>query len=158
MSIDNNNTVIDINNHHDDYSSVRSKIKKELIDPSYYNDVKYNLQWRSNWKWIGDVSEVLSKIFIGIAAVIAFASGFFGHTYLSFISGCLSTLSFITLHFSAYAMKESKESNYITNRLLEKLGLDDMVNIAIEPDENDNDLKILTRPPGITDKNKNQTL
>ena len=77
-------------------------------------------------------------------------SGFFGYSYLSFISGCFSTLSLLFLHFSAYAMKESKERNDIVNRLLEKLDLDDMVDISTERYNSSN-----VQIPIISTNNKN---
>ena len=117
------------------YSSLASKIKNELIDPTYYNDVESNLICRSNLKIAGDILEIFSKIFIGISSVFAFAAGFFGYKYMSFISGCTSLLALLFYQFSSYTMKESKERNDIVNRIFKKIGLDDMVNIAVDQDD-----------------------
>lgn len=143
MSKKNDYLVINPHDTNENYSSLAYKIKKELVDNTYYNDVKKNLKGRSNWKYVADIFEVFSKIFIGLASVLAFASGFFGYTYMSFISGCLSILSLIFLQFSSYAMKESKERNEIVNKIFKKIGLDEMVDISTDP--NDEDLvKVIT--------------
>lgn len=120
----------------EDYSTVKNKIKTELIDPSYYDDIKYNLEGRSNMKVIGDYTEIFSRILAGISSVVAFAAGFFGYNYISFIAGALNVLSLVLIIFSENAMKESKERNDVVNRLLTQLGLDKVVNIAVEPDKN----------------------
>lgn len=121
------------NTNRDDFSILRTKIKNELIDPSIYDDTKYNLRGRSHWKYIGDITEVISKILIGISSITAFAAGSFGNKYLSFVAGCLGVMSLVSLQFSSYSMKESKERNDIVNKLLTHVGLDNMVDIAPDP-------------------------
>src|SRR5581483_1250606 len=100
-NIGNNSNIVEID--------LINRIKKELVDKSYYNDIKFNLKWKSYWKVIADVSETLAQILIGISAVLAFASGFFEYTLLSFIAGCFGTASLVLYKFSSYSMGESKE-------------------------------------------------
>ncbi|BCS82879.1 hypothetical protein QLL95_gp1244 [Cotonvirus japonicus] len=108
------------------------RIKKELIDTSYYGDVKYNLRSKSRWKFIGDLTESLSQICVGIATVLAFSAGFYELNLLSFLSGSFGTSSLVLLQFSSYAMKESKERTQQVNILLKKLGLDSIPDIIVE--------------------------
>lgn len=108
------------------------KIKSELIDKSYYDDVKYNIQSKYRWKIIGDITETASHILTGLSAILAFSSGFFDNTMLSFVAGCVATLSLIFRQFSSYSMKESKERTDQVNRVLNKLGIEEIVDITVD--------------------------
>ena len=107
-----------------------SGIKTDLINPTYFSDIKSNLRSRSFWKTTGEITDAFSKIFTGVAAIIAFAAGFFGYTFLAFIAGCFSTASLVLNHFSSYAMVQSKQHTDEVNEELSKLGLDNIINIA----------------------------
>lgn len=109
-----------------------TKIKKELVEKNYYDDVKSNLASKSRWKTIGDLSEAFSHILTGISAVLAFAAGFFDHKILSFVAGCLATGSLVLLQFSSYSMKESKERTDQVNKILDKLGIEEIANITVD--------------------------
>lgn len=115
----------------EDKKEIGQKIVKELIEPTYYQDAKTSLEWRSRWKKIGDVSEAMAKILASIATIVAFAAGFFDLSILSFISGCLGTVSLVFLQFSSYAMNESRERTQRTNRILEDLGTMKIIDITI---------------------------
>lgn len=106
------------------------KIKEELIEPTYYQDIKDNLNGRETWKKIGDVTEAISKIFAGLATVAAFAAGFFNITILSFISGCLGTLALVIQQFSTYSYNESKERTNRVNKILTDLGLKNILDLS----------------------------
>jgi hypothetical protein len=110
-----------------------TSIKTDLINPTYFSDIKTNLQGRTFWKTTGEITDAFSKIFTGVAAIIAFAAGFFGYTVLAFIAGCFSTASLVLNHFSSYAMVQSKQHTDEVNEELSKLGLDNIVNIAPDP-------------------------
>ena len=120
-----------------DFSSLAIKIKKDLIDNTYYNDVKRNLRGRKYWKLLGDLFELLSKITLAVSVVLTFAAGFYEYELMSFISGCLGISALILLHLSSYAMKESKERNETVNKILRKVGLNDIVDISTEPNTDD---------------------
>jgi len=104
----------------------------DMIDEQNFYDVELGLFGRSCWKITGDVTETLAHIAIGCAAIIAFAAGFFNISWLSFLAGCFSTGSVILLKFSSYSMHESKERTTETNRILSKMRLDTVVDIAID--------------------------
>lgn len=104
----------------------------ETISEQNYSDIKRGLFGRSCWKITGDITETIAHICIGASSIIAFASGFFGISYLAFISGSLSTASVLLLKLSSYSMRESKERTEEINRILTKLGLDTIVDISID--------------------------
>lgn len=108
------------------------KINTELIEKTYYNDVKRNLRERCLCKCAGDISEALAHIFAGIGVVLSFSAGFFNLYILSFLAGCFGTIALILLQCSSYSMKESRERTDEVNILLDKLGLSDIPNIAID--------------------------
>ncbi|XWV25557.1 hypothetical protein QJ856_gp0197 [Tupanvirus deep ocean] len=109
-----------------------NKIRTELVEKTYFDDVKYNIKSKSRWKITGDVTEALSHILTGVAAVLAFAAGFFDYKELSFVAGCLGTISIVLLQFSSYATKESKERTQQVNRILDRLGIDEIADITID--------------------------
>lgn len=113
-------------------SEIAEKIRKELVEPNYYRDVEYNIISKSRWKIIADVTEAFGNILIAVAAILAFAAGFFDYQLLSFFAGCTGTLSFTLLRFSSYSMKESWERTQQVNMLLEKLGISTIPDITID--------------------------
>jgi len=130
----------------------------KMIDDDYHAGVKRGLAERSCWKTTGDVTETFGHIFIGCSAIIAFAAGFFNIAYLSFIAGSLSTGAILLLKFSSYSMKESKERTDETNRILNKLNIDELVDIAIDSaGTDDNGIGVPKKqkaPPVIVDLSK----
>lgn len=131
------NQPINDNLHENNVSpEMIEKIRKELIEKMYYDDIRYNLRSKSRWKYTGDVSETLAHIIIAASIMLAFATGFFNIKFLSFISGSMNTGALVLLRFSSYAMKESKERTDQVNRLIEKLGFDDIPDITIDSANN----------------------
>lgn len=123
------------------------KIRKELVDVSYYNDVKYNIESKSRWKFFGDVTEALAQLVTGAAAILAFAAGGFDEKLLSFIAGALSVGSLVLMKLSSYSMKESSERTVQVNKLLDQLGITEIPNIVIDSaDMADSNIKA-----GLTD-------
>lgn len=100
---------------------LKTKIMTQLIEPAYYNDTEKNIRAREKWKSISDISQTISKILAGLSTVLAFAAGFFNITILSFIAGCLGTLSLVTQQFSQYSLNESKDRTLRINRILTNL-------------------------------------
>ena len=95
----------------------------ELIEPSYFTDVKEMLEDRKSWRNIGDHFSTISKIFVGLSGVFSFASGNFQNQNFSFIAGTISVLSLVCLQFSSYALKESKRKTDDLNKILTKLNI-----------------------------------
>lgn len=133
--------IISVTNHpelkaddsKDDYKDLSIKIKTDLIEPSFYNDVQTNLKRRTTWKNVGTVAEVISKVLAGIAAILAFAAGFFNYQILAFISGSVGTASMVVLHFSTFAKNESNVCTDEINKILTEVGLTDLSDIAVTP-------------------------
>lgn len=106
-----------------------NKIRKDLIDTTYYSEIKSSLRGSVLWKNIGDICQTISKVFAGISTVCAFAAGFFNLVILSFLAGCLGTLSMVTQQFSSYASNESIIQIERTNKILKDLGIANVVDI-----------------------------
>lgn len=108
-----------------------------LIEKTYYRDIEYNLSSKSRWKIVGDITETIAHLLIGIGILLAFASGFFNLIYMSFISGSCSTGALIFIKFSSYSMRENKERTKQVNKLIGKLGFDQIPDISIDSAGND---------------------
>jgi hypothetical protein len=109
-----------------------SRIEKNLVEPNYYNDVKTNIRFRDIYKKVGDTAETLSQIALGISAIVAFSAGFFSINILSFIAGCLGTISIVLSKFSSYSLKESKERTDQVNIILSQLGIENIPDIIVD--------------------------
>ena len=108
----------------------------ELINEHYFNDIEWGLRGRSYWKTAGDICETLGYLCIGISAILAFSAGFFDIRFLSYIAGCVGTASGLLLKFSLYSMGESKERTDEINKILKKVGLDEVVDISPSTNQN----------------------
>ena len=64
--------------------------------------------------------------------MLAFAAGFFDSVILSFLAGCFGTFALILRQFSSFSIKESSERTQQVNKVLQKLGIDEIVDIAID--------------------------
>lgn len=114
-----------------------TKIRTELIEKTYYNDIKYSIHGKSRWKCVGDITETISHIFIAFGIILAFAAGFFNIEFLSFLSGSCTTAAMVFIKFSSYALKESKDRTEQVNLLIEQLGFNDIPNIVINSSGDD---------------------
>lgn len=108
------------------------KIRTEILERNYYNDVNYNIRCKSICKFTADISENLAYLSIGLSSIFSFASGFFDNIYLAFISGLFGVLSLSLLKFSSYSMKESRERTTQVNIILKRLGIEEIPDIVIE--------------------------
>lgn len=109
-----------------------SKIQTDLIDVSYYDDIRFNLKSKSVWKFVGDGSEVLAHVATGAASILAFSTGFFDNYVLSYVAGCLGIVALVLAKFSSYAMGESRERTEQVNKLLASLGMESIPDIVID--------------------------
>ena len=111
--------------------SFQQKIQ-EKINIIYEKDVNDNISARYTCRKTGHILEVVSQLFSLGSTILAFSAGFYDIKLLSFIAGCLGSLSLATLKTSAFALKESKERTNALNILLEKLGLSTVPDIVEE--------------------------
>lgn len=105
-------------------TDLRNKINKQ-----YYDTVNYNMFTNRCWNVTSNLTEALGNILIGLSAILAFATGFFDIMLLSFISGCLATIAMVLLKFSSYSKNESSERLAKINKILEELGIEDIVDV-----------------------------
>jgi hypothetical protein len=119
-------------------SSLRKTIMTELIEPSYFTDVKEMLEDRKSWRNTADNFSTLSKTFVGLCGVFSFASGNYQNQNFSFIAGTISVLSLVCLQFSSYAKKESKRKTDDLNKILSKLNISNMPEFNSENYKNNN--------------------
>ena len=108
------------------YNKLSKKIIDNIIYPSYYQDVSDYIYWRYRWRKIANLFETLAKILSALGSIFAFASGFYQMELLSFISGCIGTVSIVFLQYSSYAVKESNERNMQLNQILISLNIKNM--------------------------------
>ena len=99
----------------------------EYVNQSYLKDIKWNMRSRTCWQFTSNFCETLGYILLGLNAILAFAADFFDYMILSFIAGCLSVSSMVILKFSSYASRESSERVDRVNKILEEIGVDEIV-------------------------------
>ena len=96
---------------------------QEKINITYEKDVDDNIAARYTCRKTGHILEVVSQILSLGSTILAFSAGFYDIKMLSFIAGCLGSLSLATLKTSAFALNESKERTASLNKLLTQLNL-----------------------------------
>jgi hypothetical protein len=106
-------------------NTVKNRIMKDIVVPNYYNDVKGTISSRKKWMKSSNITELLSKILTGLATIVAFSAGAYtDYTFLSFIAGCIGTVSLVCQQFSTYAKGEAKERTQQANAILKMLNID----------------------------------
>jgi hypothetical protein len=106
-------------------NTVKNRIMKDIVVPNYYNDVRTTISSRKKWMKSSNITELLSKILTGLATIVAFSAGAYtDYTFLSFIAGCIGTISLVCQQFSTYAKGEAKERTQQANAILKMLGID----------------------------------
>jgi hypothetical protein len=107
-----------------------NEFKKNMIEkyikPSTEKEIESLSIWRYKWERISDWFETLGKIVSGVAAIVAYASGFFESqscniTYLSFVSGTIGILSITIVQIGTYCRKKSKIEESELKRIIKDL-------------------------------------
>ena len=80
----------------------------------------------------GNCFQSISQIITLGATVVAFSAGYYDNKTMSFIAGCLGSVSLSLLKASAYANKESKEKNEQLNTLLTNYNFKEVPDIIKE--------------------------
>ena len=96
---------------------------QDKINITYEKDVDDSIAARYTCRKTGHILEVISQILSLGSTILAFSAGFYDNKMLSFIAGCLGSLSFATLKTSTFALNESKERTTSLNKLLTQLNL-----------------------------------
>lgn len=103
---------------------LKLKIMRELVEPSYLDDISSIMKTKKRCKSSGQLFETLSKIFVAFGSITSFSAGFFNQPLLSFVAGTISTVSLAMLQFSSFSYYEHKKQSRALNILLEKLNLE----------------------------------
>lgn len=104
----------------------------ERIRQSYEKDINENLESRSRCRKLGNSLQTLSQFISVGATIMAFSAGFYDDKILSFISGCLGSLSLAFLKTSDYALNESRERTESLNIILKKLNIDTIPDVVVQ--------------------------
>tara|TARA_A100001015_G_C15005384_1_gene720406 strand:+ start:516 stop:914 length:399 start_codon:yes stop_codon:yes gene_type:complete len=104
----------------------------ERIRQSYEKDINENLESRSRCRKLGNSLQTLSQFISVGATIMAFSAGFYDDKMLSFISGCLGSLSLAFLKTSDYALNESRERTESLNIILKKLNIDTIPDVVVQ--------------------------
>jgi len=106
--------------------SLKNHIVRNLIEPSYKQDIENMIKQIKRAKYYGHMLETLSKILVSLGTIVSFSSGYYTNysRMLSFVSGCISTVSLTLLHISSFAYTESRKKTIELNILLQKMGLE----------------------------------
>lgn len=113
-------------------SDFDTRVREEILNSHYFNDIKYNIRSKSRLKFLSDISQIFSYIFTSISIILTFATGYFDNLYLSFAAGCLGTIGLVLLKISSYFMAESKERTKQVNILLQHRNFPSIPDIAID--------------------------
>lgn len=122
--------------------SFADKIKIDIIEPNYRNEIIEFINNRTMWRKSGILFQTFSKLFLGVGSILSFSSGIFVEYNLNFYAGTITTLSLVALQFSSYSFKESKLATKELNILLKTLKIDNvpdvLTSVKIEDNSNSN--------------------
>tara|TARA_B110000211_G_scaffold234912_1_gene307332 strand:- start:2309 stop:2899 length:591 start_codon:yes stop_codon:yes gene_type:complete len=113
------------------FNTTRENIKEQL-NRTIQRDIRDTIKWRFIFRKSGDICELLALCSSLISTVLAFSSGVFNNTTLSFVAGCTGSISLALMRASSYSMKESKERNEQLNMLLEKSHIKYLPSLVID--------------------------
>ena len=116
-------------------NELKLKIEKELLEPSYYDEVKTVIKNKEHWHNVGKIFEVLSKLLISSGCVLSFSSGYYQNPTLSFISGSISTCSLAMIQFSTFCYKEEQKNRVYMSKILSKFHIKSL-DVSIESNIN----------------------
>ena len=121
-----------IRNNNDLMNNDMKHMIMEKIRQSYEKDINENLESRSRCRKLGNSLQTLSQFISVGATIMAFSAGFYDDKMLSFISGCLGSLSLAFLKTSDYALNESRERTESLNIILKKLNIDTIPDVVVQ--------------------------
>ena len=126
----------------------------EVIQPSYKNDIKYAMEWRSTWHKISSWLGVIAEVLVGISILIAFiaASKIIPDgdgPFYAFVAGSFGSVSRILARFSDSAKKRSQKKTSELNELLSAIG----INYKIPDITDNNDDEPQTEPSKLSNTN-----
>ena len=103
--------------------ALKTTVVRKTVVPHIEADIQDIADWRQRWRKVGNFMEFLAKVAIGVATVMAFASGFYGDTFWAFAAGISNTVALIFGQFGTYANGQSKERTAMFNQLLQFAGV-----------------------------------
>ena len=119
---------------------IKKDIVISLIEPTYKNEIRNNLNLKKNFKYFGRLFETLSKFFLGVSSIMSFASGIYKFQILSFMAGTSSVVSLVLLQYSSFSYRESKKITIEINSMLKKLNIDTIPNDKSNDDSSNLDV------------------
>jgi hypothetical protein len=128
-------------------------IVKNIIEPSYRNDVNEMINGKKCWRIAGIGFETVSKILVACGGVLSFSSGYFNNTSLSFIAGSVSMISLALLQLSSFSYTQHKKQGDNLNVLLKSLDLNTVP--VLQRNADDISQKVLSQ---LDDSNLNKRL
>ncbi len=105
-------------------TDLKETIQHDIIQPNYIDEINTFIRGRSNWRMIGIFAETLSKLSLGVSAILSFASYAYSDQHLGFYSGSMSTFSLVSFQFATFSFRESKRSTEHLNKLLTRFHID----------------------------------
>ena len=105
-------------------TELKETVQHDIIQPNYIEEITMFLKGRTRWRMIGICAETLSKLSLGVSAILSFASYAYSDQHLGFYSGSMSTFSLVSLQFATFSFRESKRSTEHLNKLLAILHID----------------------------------
>jgi hypothetical protein len=112
-------------------TEAKTRIKQKLAN-SIEKDINDIIYWRFCYRKIGNYFESISQIVTLSTTIVAFSAGYMDDKLLSFIAGCLGSISLALLKASSFSYKESGERNEQLNILLDTYKFEELPNITKE--------------------------
>jgi len=107
--------------------TLKSKIIKDILAPSYVSEIKEAIHGRKTWKFTADAFLTSSKIATLFATIFAFSASTYNNKTLSFTSGIIGCLAGAFMQFYHFAKGEANSKTLYENNLLSNLGITNFI-------------------------------
>ena len=113
-------------------TELKETIQHDIIQPNYIEEINTFIKGRTRWRIVGVCAETLSKLSLGVSAILSFASYAYSDQNLGFYSGSMSTFSLVSFQFATFSFRESKRSTEHLNKLLTILHIDPVPQLSMK--------------------------
>jgi hypothetical protein len=119
--------------------TLKSKIIKDILAPSYVSEIKEAIRGRKTWKITADAFLTSSKIATLFSTIFAFSASTYDNKTLSFTAGIIGCIAGAFMQFYHFAKGEANSKTLYENNLLSNLGITNFIIDVDKTNEHETD-------------------
>ena len=96
---------------------------KQIITKSHEKDIDYILKSRRMWQKIATAIDAIGQLFVCIAGVLTFSSGWFDKQILAYTASLCFVVAVSLFQYKAHAKRKAQDKTKEINKILEYLNI-----------------------------------